>query len=217
MLFIFDWDGTLIDSTGKIVRCMQRAIAEVGLEPRPDPRVKEIIGLGLPEAVRELFPAIDDIAAEAVRSAYSRHFIEADRTPCAFYPGVPDVLDTLRGDGHQLAVATGKSRRGLNRVLANLAMERYFDATRCADETASKPDPRMLWELMAELDAPGHRAVMVGDTAFDLEMANNAGIDSIAVSYGAHGRERLMAHRPSRCIDSFHELLDWLGPRDLVR
>lgn len=210
MLMIFDWDGTLIDSTGKITRCMQLAIADTGLDERSDSEVKQIIGLGLPEAVRQLFPGIDQAAMDALRQSYSEHFIHADQTPCEFYPGVTEVLNHLREQGHQLCVATGKSRRGLNRVLANLGMEEFFDSSRCADETASKPNPRMLFELMEELRAPAHRSVMVGDTAFDLEMAKNAGIGSIAVSYGAHDRERLLEHEPHRYIDHFSELLDWL-------
>lgn len=213
MLFIFDWDGTLLDSTGKIIRCMQQAIADTGLEVRTDADVQGIIGLGLAEAIRHLYPDISDADLEAMRLAYSTHFIEADQPPCEFYPGVTEVLATLRNDGHQLAVATGKSRRGLNRVLTNLALTDYFDTTRCADETASKPHPRMLHEILAELGAPVRDAVMVGDTAFDLEMARNAGVDSIAVSYGAHDRERLMSYRPQRCIDRFHELLEWLQSR----
>lgn len=209
-LFIFDWDGTLLDSTGKIIRCMHLAITDLGLEPRSDAAVKGIIGLGLPEAIRQLYPDITARDLDSLRNGYSKHFIEADATPCIFYPGVEQVLASLKSDGHLLSVATGKSRRGLNRVLTNLEMADYFDATRCADETASKPHPRMLNELIEELDVDRSRAVMVGDTAFDLEMASNAGVDSIAVSYGAHDRERLLACDPLRCIDDFTELLAWL-------
>lgn len=213
MLFIFDWDGTLLDSTGKITLCMQRAIGDVGLDARAELEVRGIIGLGLPEAIRRLYPDIEDADLEALRLAYSQHFIEADAIPCPFYPGVEDVLDNLKSAGHQITVATGKSRRGLNRVLANLGLESYFHATRCADETASKPHPRMVNELLAELGADKASAVVIGDTEFDLRMAGNAGIDSIAVSYGAHDRERLLACAPVRCIDHFPELLDWLDAR----
>lgn len=209
-LFIFDWDGTLLDSTGKIIRCMHRAIDDLALEQRSDADVKGIIGLGLPEAIRQLYPDISARDLEALRNGYSQHFIEADANPCTFYPGVEAVLQALKAEGHLLSVATGKSRRGLNRVLGNLAMSDYFDATRCADETASKPHPRMVNELLEELGADRTSAVMVGDTAFDLEMASNAGVDAIAVSYGAHDRERLLACNPLRCIDDFTELLEWL-------
>ncbi len=213
MLFIFDWDGTLINSTGKIVASMQRAVEQVGLDSLEDHQIRGIIGLGLPEAIRQLYPGIGERDLEALRGAYSHHFIEADRVPCDFYPDVPEVMQRLRDDGHRLSVATGKSRRGLDRVLGNLAMERFFDTTRCADETASKPDPMMLHQILEELRVPGEEAVMVGDTAFDLEMARNAGIGSIAVSYGAHDRERLMPYRPHRCIDRFSDLLGWLETR----
>ena len=209
MLFIFDWDGTLIDSTGKIIRCMQQAVADLGLEQRSDQQVRDIIGLGLPEAIRTLFPAIDEVTLIALRDCYSQHFIAADKMPCEFFPQVLTVLDCLRSDGHRLAVATGKSRRGLNRILANVQMDDYFDATRCADETQSKPHPLMLQQLLAQLQVERSQAVMVGDTDFDLQMAANAGIESIAVSYGAHSKERLIAQRPQCFIDSFEELLLW--------
>lgn len=210
MLFVFDWDGTLINSTDKIARCMQAAIESVDLPYRSHEQSRSIIGLGLPEAVRNLFPGI---AADKVRQlcdSYRDQFIAADQVPCDFYPGVSEVLASLKSDGHILTVATGKSRSGLDRVLANLSMSTFFHATRCADETASKPDPLMLHELMQEMAVPAADTVMVGDTAFDLEMASNAGIRSIAVSYGAHPVERLLPHKPQRCIDRFSEILDWL-------
>lgn len=210
MLFVFDWDGTLINSTDKIARCMQAAIDAVDLPYRSHEQSRSIIGLGLPEAVRNLFPGISADKASQLCDSYRDHFIAADQVPCDFYPGVSAVLASLRADGHILTVATGKSRSGLNRVLGNLAMSTFFDATRCADETASKPDPLMLHELMDELAIPAAETVMVGDTEFDLEMASNAGIKSIAVSYGAHPVERLLPHKPQRCIDRFSEILDWL-------
>lgn len=209
MLFIFDWDGTLLDSTAKIVRAMQAAIAQHKLPSRSDEEAKSIIGLGLPEAVRTLYPDCSDQLLEALRESYSQYFIASDQTPCNFYSGVPEVLAELRARGHLLAVATGKSRKGLNRVLANLNMLEYFDATRCADETASKPHPLMLAELLRELDSPASEAVMVGDTEFDLEMASNANVQSIAVSYGAHNIERLSRHNPLLTMDRFGELLGW--------
>ena len=208
MLYIFDWDGTLLDSTAKIVSCMHKAIAEVGMPARTDDEARNIIGLGLPEAIRQLFPAISDDALRALRDSYSSYFIAADKTPCDFFPHVEEVLHQLREQGHQLAVATGKSRRGLNRVLDNLNMQSYFDATRCADETASKPDPLMLEALLAELNHEPKDAIMVGDTEFDLLMAQNAGIRGVGVSYGAHSVERLLACQPLACIDDFQDLLN---------
>ncbi|WP_101759415.1 HAD-IA family hydrolase [Oceanicoccus sp. KOV_DT_Chl] len=208
MLIIFDWDGTLIDSTAKIIGSMQLAIAELGLPPIADDAVKGIIGLGLPEAVATLYPGTDVARLDQLRSSYSQYFIAADRVPCHFYPDVERVLDHLRDKGHQLAVATGKSRNGLNRVLSNLQLTDYFDASRCADETASKPDPLMLHQLLAELNYDAGAAVMVGDTAFDLEMAANAGVASVGVSYGAHPVDRLLLHKPRRIIDRFEQLLE---------
>ena len=207
MLYIFDWDGTVIDSTAKIVRCLQMAIAEHDMPERTDEQAKSIIGLGLPEAVQDLYPTISPLQNQQLRESYSRHFIEADQTPCNFYPDVERVMQQLRSDGHSLAVATGKSRRGLDRVLVSVGMEGYFDATRCADETASKPDPLMLLQLLKQLEFTREDAVMVGDTEYDLGMANNAGMKSIAVTYGAHSKERLLKCRPERLIDSFAELL----------
>jgi phosphoglycolate phosphatase len=211
VLYIFDWDGTLMDSTNKIVRCMQLAIAKHGLSERDDADVKQIIGLGLPEAIQHLYPQITLQQVNDVRDSYSRFFIDADQSPCNFYPNVLAVLDQLRSSGHLLAVATGKSRKGLNRVLDNLEMSDFFDAQRCADETASKPSPMMLEQILMELDCDADKAVMVGDTEFDLAMANNAGMKSIAVSYGAHAVERLLPHRPELLMDRFDQLLDWQG------
>lgn len=211
MLFIFDWDGTLMDSTDKIIRCMQAAIKQLDLPQKDDEQVRHIIGLGLPEAVRRLFPGEGGAILDELAAGYSRHFIEADQTPCHFYPDVERVLIDLRTNGHQLAVATGKSRRGLDRVLANLKLSHFFDASRCADETASKPHPLMLEQLLDQCGMTAESAVMIGDTEFDLEMATNAGMRSIGVSYGAHVEARLLKHEPEMIIDSFTELLDWNG------
>ena len=208
MLYIFDWDGTLMDSTGKIVRCIQAAIADLRLPSRTDSEAKSIIGLGLPEVVATLFPGISDTDSTLFRKRYSQYFIEADQVPCHFYPGVERVLEQLRADGHSLAVATGKSRKGLTRVLGNVGMQNYFHATRCADETASKPNPLMLEQLLEELGCEADQALMVGDTQFDLIMAQNAGIRSVGVSYGAHSEERLLACQPLRLIDHFEQLLE---------
>ena len=208
MLFIFDWDGTLIDSTDKIARCMQQAIAELALPERSVEVVKSIIGLGLAEGVRTLFPDIEEAMIAKVTASYSRHFVAADQRPCNLYPYVDEVLNQLRAEGHLLAVATGKSRRGLNRVLGNMSLTDFFDASRCADETASKPDPLMLHQILQELNTDVSAAVMVGDTDFDLAMAANAGMRRIGVSYGAHPVERLLPHNPERIIDSFDQLLD---------
>lgn len=207
MLFIFDWDGTLIDSTDKIVSCMQSAVSSLQLPFRDCDEVKSIIGLGLPEAIETLFPDIRGSQTESLISRYSAYFIKADQVPCEFYPNVMATLKSLRRDGHQLAIATGKSRRGLQRVLGNLQMEAFFDASRCADETASKPDPMMLEQLLEELGCQSSAAVMVGDTEFDLEMAAKLRMRRIGVSYGAHSVERLQRHAPELIVDNLDQLL----------
>ncbi len=210
MLFIFDWDGTLIDSADKIVGAMQASATELKLPPRSVLEVRNIIGLGLPEAILHLYPDLSEDALTAMRGAYATHFINADeRLPCQLFPGVLKTLATLRERGCRLAVATGKNRRGLTRVLGGLGMSNYFDATRCADETRSKPHPLMLQELLEELSVPVEAAVMVGDTEYDLAMASAAGMRRIGVSYGAHAVERLWSHQPALILERFEQLLDW--------
>lgn len=206
MVVIFDWDGTLIDSAGKIISCMQQAARDADLVPPADESVRNIIGLGLDLAIERLYPAEAERKRAEVREHYSRNFIAADRSPCDFFPGVRDLLASLQEKGVQLAVATGKSRKGLSRVLGNLEMETFFAATRCADETASKPDPLMLHELCEEFAIRPKEAVMVGDTEYDLEMAQRIGMPSVGVSYGAHAVERLVRWQPLQIIDAFAEL-----------
>jgi phosphoglycolate phosphatase len=211
MLFIFDWDGTLVDSAESIVGAMQKAIIELGLAPRADAEVRDIIGLGLPEALRRLYPEVDEL--ESLREAYVRHFLPAETGAAALFAGVADTLEQLKQRGHRLAVATGKSRRGLGRALQRLGWERFFDASRCADETRSKPHPLMLQELLAELAVPVEHAVMVGDTEYDMAMAVSAGMERIAVTYGAHPVARLLPYRPALVVDDFQQLLGWCGRR----
>jgi phosphoglycolate phosphatase len=212
MLLVFDWDGTLLDSTGKIIRSMQLAISELGLPPRHDEQVREIIGLGLMEALKTMYHEFNyglDVL-EPLRATYAKHYVELDVVPCGFYPGARETLETLRQRGHHLAVATGKSRKGLDRVLINLGMQDYLDATRCADETQSKPHPQMLHELLDELRYAPQQTRMIGDTEFDLMMANNAGISAIAVTHGAHDLPRLQACQPQAVIHAIPELLEFV-------
>lgn len=206
MLIVFDWDGTLIDSTAKIVGCMQRAADDCLVPVLESAEIRNIIGLGLPEAIKTLYPDIGIELREDIRSAYSRAFLEADQVPCEFFPGVDECFARLREDGHQVALATGKSRKGLDRMLGNLGWHNRFAATRCADETASKPHPKMLLELIRELGYPGEETWMVGDTEYDLAMAKAAAVKSVGVSYGAHHPERLKKHEPVAIIDKLSEL-----------
>ena len=204
---IFDWDGTLLDSLAKISHCMQLAASDAGLEPLPVEEIKSIVGLGLAEALATLYPKARKAPLDLLRERYSHHFLVQDQNPCDLYPGVQDTLEMLKADGHHIAVATGKSRRGLDRVLGNLGWEDYFHATRCADETLSKPNPLMLSELLAELDYDVNEALMVGDTEFDLAMAASLDMRRIGVSYGAHSPERLKRQHPEVIIDQISELL----------
>lgn len=209
MLYIFDWDGTISDSADKIILCMQRAAEEVGLDVLPSNDIKNIIGLGLPEAINVLYPNVNSEKAYALKVNYADHFVKNDVKPSRFFPGVMTTLHNLRDAGHQLAVATGKSRKGLARVWKNLDMEGFFHGSRCADETASKPDPLMLFELLEEFGVGVADAVMIGDTEYDMAMAKTIGMARIAVSFGAHSRERLQAYEPEMCVDEFEKILKW--------
>lgn len=209
MLFIFDWDGTLCQSLDHIVESIQRAAVDVSLPPPTDERARSIIGLGLTEALDELFPGSNDALRAAIRDRYRHHFLEMDGAlPAPLYEDAMETLEELRSRGFQLAVATGKNRLGLDRSLRNVGLLNYFDATRCVDETQSKPHPRMVLELMRELGCAPERALMVGDTDFDLRMANNAGIRAVGVTYGAHPLERLQACNPWLLTDKLRALLD---------
>lgn len=214
-LIIFDWDGTLMDSTGRIVSCLAAAAADVALPALPPDRLCSIIGLGLFEAIRDLYPDADEPLVHAMRERYAVHFIAAEVQPSALFPGVLETLAALRGQGIQLAVATGKSRRGLDRVWGSTGLGAWFDSSRCADESRSKPQPDMVLELLAELGHAPERALVVGDTSFDLEMAERAGVDRVGVLYGAHPRERLLAHRPLALLEQIEGLLPLIDARRL--
>lgn len=209
-LLIFDWDGTLANSIGRIVESMHAASDRTGFARRDDYAVKGIIGLGLPEAIRSLYPEIDDEALVLFRQHYADHYIALEAEPSPLFEGVVDTLQALRAEGYQLAVATGKARRGLDRVLKAHGWEDYFDITRAADETASKPHPLMLEQILSHCGARPEQALMVGDSSFDLQMARNARMGSVAVSYGAQTIEALQAFEPRLAIDHFPELHAWL-------
>ncbi|WP_461518116.1 HAD family hydrolase [Porticoccus sp.] len=205
-LLVFDWDGTLCDSLSRIVLCIRCAAEEVGLPAPTDDASRDIVGLGLVDALETLFPGIGREQIFAMRDSYSRHFVEFDQEPSPFFDGVFETLESLREEGYLLTVATGKSRRGLDRVLRARGLTDFFHGSRCADETAGKPDPKMLLELMAEFRVPPLSTLMVGDTEYDLAMAVSAGTPSVAVSYGAHHHDRLLQYRPLACIAQFSEL-----------
>lgn len=213
-LLIFDWDGTLADSIGRIVDAMRQAADLSGRPVRDDLAIKGIIGLGLPEAIRTLYPDITGNDLIDFRQHYADSYMAMDNdVPSPLFQGVLESIEGFRAEGYKLAVATGKARRGLNRVLKAHDWLDYFDITRAADETASKPDPLMLHEILQHCGVQPERALMVGDSSFDLLMARNAGMDSVAVGYGAQTLDSLREYEPRLAIESFPELRAWLGGR----
>jgi phosphoglycolate phosphatase len=210
LLLIFDWDGTLSDSTDKIIRCLQQAAKSAGQRVCSDDAFMNIIGLGLPESMRLLYPELTQAQQDEIRQYYSVHFIREDQTPSPFFEGVQEGLEQLRDKGHLLTVATGKSRNGLDRVLKKLQLERFFHGSRCADETASKPNPQMLSELLDEFSILKDEAIMIGDTEYDMSMAEQLAMPRVAVSYGAHELVRLQKFKPLICVDNFSEFVDWV-------
>jgi len=209
-LLVFDWDGTLMDSEARIVACLTRAIDELGLEPRSPRALSNIIGLGLKEAMLSLYPEADEILLEAFVRHYRQHFLSDRQLPSELFSGALDALQQLHGQGYLLAVATGKSRRGLDLSLDETGCRDLFHATRCADETFSKPHPQMLLEIMAVLDVKPEETLMIGDTEYDMLMASQAGTAALAVDYGVHDRQRLLEQQPLSCLSDIRELLDWL-------
>ena len=208
-LLVFDWDGTLMDSTAVIVASLQAACRELGLPVPSDERAHYIIGLGLNDAMVHVLPDIDPVAYPRVVERYGHHFRLRDpETP--LFPGAEEALRALNAAGHLLAVATGKSRRGLDRALAETGLKTVFHATRCGEESASKPQPGMLMDLIAILGTAPAKTLMIGDTTHDLRMAHNAGVASVAAAYGAHPREQLMALQPLACVDHPQDLWQWL-------
>jgi phosphoglycolate phosphatase len=208
-LIVFDWDGTLIDSAGTIVECIQAASREMGLPVPERELASHVIGLGLQDSLRH---AVPDLPRERYRDfagLYRRHFL-ARESSMSLFAGITQLLAGLGRRGHLLAVATGKSRAGLDRALEANGLGVHFCASRCADETDPKPHPAMLLELMQELGAEPQRVLMVGDTSHDLEMARNAGVDALAVTYGAHPEHALRALNPRACVASVADLERWL-------
>lgn len=210
-LLVFDWDGTLMDSEASIVTCMQGAINDLGCEPRSETEIKNIIGLGLREAIDTLYPGTDDAFLKAMVDRYRYHFLGGGGDQAELFPGAAETVRSLSEAGYLLAVATGKGRKGLDMVLEKTGLGHYFQATRCADETFSKPHPQMLEELMDVLGAEPGETLMIGDTEYDMQMANNAGAHALAVCYGVHERERLVQHNPLYCLDDISELSGWLA------
>jgi phosphoglycolate phosphatase len=208
-LIVFDWDGTLANSTQMIVDCMRQASADAGLPiPEPD-AASHIIGLGLVEAVNALFGELSDAQFQELVARYRHHYYARDEdTP--LFDGVREAMEHLSDEGFMLAVATGKGRNGLNKSLQRSGLAQYMHTTRCVDECHSKPHPQMLYEIMDDTQVTPERTLMIGDTSYDLQMAMNANVASLAVTYGAHPVTELKKHRPLACFDQFEHLNQWL-------
>ena len=209
-LIVFDWDGTLMDSEARIVGSMRAAGGDLGLAALDDGTLRNVIGLGLREAIEILYPDVGVETQRAFADRYRHYFLAADGALSLFFDGALEMLRGLHRQGMLLGIATGKSRRGLDRALAEHNCGDLFHATRCADETFSKPHPQMLLEIMEVLAVSPAETLMIGDTEYDLLMAQNAGVASIGVSYGVHERERLLQHRPLACVADIPELTAWL-------
>lgn len=209
-LIVFDWDGTLMDSTSTIVRCIQAAARDLGLPVPHDSAAAHVIGLGLHEAMQAAMPDLEPKFYPRMVERYRYHYLSKDHE-LVLFDGVRELLADLKQQAYFLAVATGKSRVGLNRSLNAFKLLSMFDATRCADETFSKPHPAMLQELTRELGQDMKRTVMIGDTSHDLLMASNAGAAGIAVEYGAHPPEHLASCKPLYSAKTVAELHHWLN------
>jgi phosphoglycolate phosphatase len=209
-LVVFDWDGTLMDSEARIVSCMQRAAADAGF-PIPVPAAaRDIIGLGMTEAVGRLFPTADPRGVDNLISAYREHWLGNEVEAATMFGGALELVSELHRSGYLLAVATGKSRRGLDKAFDESGLGTFFHASRCADETFSKPHPRMLEEILTDLDTSPAAALVVGDTEYDMQMASNAYVDAVGVSHGVHSAERLLAHGALQCFDNLNHFSGWL-------
>ena len=209
-LIVFDWDGTLMDSEARIVACMQMAAEDCEIEVPSAEAARDIIGLGMMEAVTTLFQGIDVADAGRLVEAYRRHWLGDRLGASILFPGARELVGALSEAGSLLAVATGKSRRGLDMVLSETGLGTRFHATRCADEAHSKPHPQMLEELMVDLDTPPSRTLMIGDTEYDMQMAVNARVACVGVAHGVHAPERLIKTGAMQCFGDLQGLHRWL-------
>lgn len=212
-LIVFDWDGTLMDSHQRILDCLKAAADDCDAEQLSDDTFSNVIGLGLKEATQSLYPDFSAHEVNTYSDRYRYHYLVENSTHSPLFKGARDVLQTLKDNGYWMAVATGKGRQGLDLVLDESDLRSFFLSTRCASETFSKPHPRMLEEIMHELAIEPEQTLMIGDTEYDMELAQNAGTHSLAVSYGVHSLDRLLKHNPLGHINQIHELPEWLSKR----
>ncbi len=209
-LVIFDWDGTVMDSAQKIANCIKAAARDLGIEEPSDVKAKNIIGLGLVQAMTILFPKLNNGQITKLVEVYKYHFVMGDVTEQKLFSGVEQGLQILNDGGALLAVATGKSRTGMDRVFNEIDIKHHFVATRCGDETRSKPHPQMLLELLDYTAIDPKKSIMIGDTTYDMDMAANAGMHGLAVSYGVHAEQDLLKSNPIEVLGSFDAVVDWL-------
>ncbi len=210
-LLIFDWDGTLADSEQHIVAAAQSAIDTLGLPTRSHEQVRAIIGLAMSEACQALFQDMSKSQESRFIACYREYYLRNTATPVPLFPGAAATLRELAEQRYQLAVATGKGRRALDRDIASHGLDAFFSTTRCADDAPSKPHPQMLVDIIEELDVASTEALMIGDTVYDMEMARNAGVAYVAVSSGVHDRQRLLEFDPLALLDSVADLPAWLS------
>ena len=210
-LLVFDWDGTLIDSIERIVTSLQYASREVcGIQLGED-RARSVIGLGLHEAIERLHPELDAVKIESLADAYRQNFLYDSKVPELLFDGVEDMLKQLTADKYTLAIATGKSRIGLDRAMQEHKLGHYFATTRCAGESRSKPHPEMLNSILHQLDTHANDTVMIGDSEHDMLMAGTAGVNAIGVTRGVEDAESLMAYKPLACLDDITDLYEFLS------
>jgi phosphoglycolate phosphatase len=208
-LIVFDWDGTVMDSTAVIATSIQSACRDLGLTVPTDEAARHVIGMGLVQALQHAVPDAPEHLYQPLADRYRHYFLAQDQS-IPLFTGAAETIAELHEAGYSLAVATGKSRKGLDRVMDSSGLREYFHASRTADETFSKPHPAMLLEIMDELGMEPERVLMVGDTTHDLQMAINAGVDAVGMTYGAHPKDQLRELQPLALLDDFHELRTWL-------
>ena len=205
-LVIFDWDGTLMDSTARIISCMQKTAKIVGL-PIPTPtKVKSIIGLSMDAVLDHIFPGSENKQRKELIDIYRQQYIELDTTPSPLFEGSLSLLNWLKEKDYIIAVATGKARVGLNRALSSVDMLDFFEYSICADEAMSKPHPEMVNRLLADTAIPAEKTIVIGDSVHDLKMANNAGVDAIGVTSGANTFDELLVHAPLKIYQEVHHI-----------
>lgn len=210
-LIVFDWDGTLIDSIEQITTSLQIASRTVCGENISAADARQVIGLGLQEAISQLHPGKPEVVINKLADAYRQHYLHENRVPAPLFEGVIEMLDELLHRGFTLAIATGKSRVGLEHSLTEHPLRHYFTTTRCAGENRSKPHPEMLLGILDDTRTSAHKALMIGDSEHDLMMAKNANVDAVAVTHGAHTADRLRQHKPLLCLDRVADLSNFLS------